>query len=83
MEHKALTYQADANGYTLFYCGKSIGGAGVKLPRENRLHWKHARANVKEFGEDARREIASLESGNGQQRFRDAMALINGEEVQP
>ena len=78
-----FSYQADANGYTIFYRGRLIGGAGVKLPRETRLHWRHAQSNVRDNGEDARREIAALQAGDGQRRFRDAMALIEGEAVTP
>lgn len=75
-----FTYSADANGYMIFYRGKPIGGAGVKLPREKPLHWKHARANVKENGEQARRSIAELNTGNGEARFRAVMQRIDAED---
>jgi hypothetical protein len=74
---KAMTYTADANGYMIFYDGKPIGGAGVKLPREKPLHWKHARQNVIDNGESARLDIRELQAGRGQKRFRDAIAAID------
>ena len=68
-----FTFNADANGYMLFFRGKPIGGAGVKLPRETRLHWKHARANIQEFAGKAGSEIQLLPEGRGQRRFIDAI----------
>jgi hypothetical protein len=73
MDRKDFTYEANANGYMLFYKGKPIGGAGVKLPRENPLHWKHARRNVQEFTGNAGSEIELILEGRGQKRFIDAI----------
>jgi hypothetical protein len=63
LDKKHFTYEANADGYRLLYKGRYIGGAGVRLPREKPLHWRHARANVKMFGEQARAEIGYLVSG--------------------
>lgn len=38
----------DANGYSVSYKGTFLGGAGVKLPRAKKLHWRHAKANIAE-----------------------------------
>ena len=78
-----FTYTADANGYMLFYKGQPLGGVGVKLPRSKPLHWKHARANAKENNEQAKREIAELESGAGQSRYRNVINGIDGVSVTP
>jgi hypothetical protein len=55
-----FTYTYTVNGYEVFYKGKSLGGAGVLLPRQKPLHWRHARANLKLFREDAERKINHL-----------------------
>jgi hypothetical protein len=72
-----LTYQANADGYMLYYKGKPIGGAGVNLPRENPLRGNQGRENLKMFGQNARDAIAALKSGRGEKRFLDAMAQID------
>ncbi len=41
-----FTYNAD--GYSVKYKGTFLGGAGVKLPRAKKLHWRHANANIVE-----------------------------------
>ena len=40
-----------ADGYSVRYKGKFLGGASVKLPREKPLHWKHKHANIKDNAE--------------------------------
>lgn len=41
-------FEYDANGYSVWHNGIFLQGAGVKLPREKKLHWRHARANITE-----------------------------------
>lgn len=67
-----LTFQSDAWGYMLIYCGQPIGGAG-SLKREPK-HWRHMAADRVMYADDARREVAALRAGAGQQRMR---ALID------
>lgn len=54
---KKLGYKISYNqdGYSVFFGDTFLHGAGVKLPREKRLHWKHAAANRKDFFESALR----------------------------
>ena len=73
MNKKDFGYYADQYEYYLTYKGKRIGGAGViGKPKQ---HWRHARANVKDNGEHARREIDSLLIGKG----RSDMIRVIGE----
>ncbi len=78
-DSEQLSYTANCNGYMLTYRGKPLGGAGVMLPREKPLHWRHARANVKEFGEQARMSIEELKTGRGESRFLAVIAKIEDE----
>jgi hypothetical protein len=80
IERKNLSYTYDADGYMLTYKGRPIGGAGVKLPREKPLHWKHARANRHDNQQSAEREIAALIAGNGQGRFLEVITRIDAEQ---
>lgn len=80
IERKNLSYTYNADGYTLTYKGRPIGGAGVQLPREKKLHWRHARANREQFQGDAEREIRLLLAGKGQSRFIEAIARIDAEQ---
>ena len=63
-----LTFQSDAWGYMLIYCGQPIGGAG-SLKRDPK-HWRHMAADRVMYAGDARREVAALQAGAGQQRMR-------------
>jgi len=66
LDKKHFTYEADAKGYRLFYKGRYIGGANEGGWKEKPLHWRHARANVKMFGEQAQMEIGYLSDGSEQ-----------------
>jgi hypothetical protein len=46
-----LKYNTD--GYEVWYQKQFIAGASVKLPRDKLLHWRHARANIRGFLENA------------------------------
>lgn len=70
-----LTFTSDAYGYMLFYKGKPIGGAGT-LHRHTK-HWQHLRKDVQMFADNARREIAALKAGRGQERFLRVMDQID------
>lgn len=74
MQREHFTYESNQNGYMIYYKGKPLGGAGVKLPRDQPLHRQYVKANRQMFQQDAEREIDALVSGNGQARFR---VLIN------
>lgn len=76
MNVSELKFTANAHGYMLYYKERPIGGAGT---RGKPLHWKHAQANVKGFGQDAQREIEAIKQGRGQARFLEAIARIDGE----
>ena len=41
-------FEITANGYFVKHNGKGLGGAGVKLPREKPLHWRHRDANLRD-----------------------------------
>lgn len=83
MKREDFTYQYSPNGYTIFYKGVSIGGAGVMLPRAKPLHWKHSRANLKQFSEEAKYDIDRIISGTGQKRFYDAIEKISKQKSNP
>lgn len=70
-----LTFKSDAYGYMLYYKGLPIGGAGTL--RRAHKHWQHKRKDAQMYADDARREIAALEAGHGQERFRRAMTQID------
>lgn len=40
--------EVTANGYFVKYQGAGLGGAGVLLPREKPLHWRHRAANLRD-----------------------------------
>lgn len=80
LDFSQLSFTYNADGYMLTYRGKNIGGVGVKLPREKPLHWRHRKANIAQFKEDAEREITYLRTGQGQSRFLTAMQKIEEEE---
>ena len=42
LEESGYKIEANSNGYRVFYNDTFLCGAGVKLPREKRLHWKVA-----------------------------------------
>ena len=39
-------WNTSADGYQVWYKDTYLGGASVKLPRDNPLHWKHRTANM-------------------------------------
>ena len=45
LEAQGFTFKINADGYSVHLNGEFVGGAGVKLPREKPLHWRHAIAN--------------------------------------
>lgn len=82
MKHpEFLTYTANAWGYMLTYRGQNIGGAGNA--NRNPKHWRHARADVAMFAEDARRAIAHLRAGRGRPDMRASIEKIDAAPVPP
>jgi hypothetical protein len=43
LKEKGYKLESNQDGYKVYFEDKFIHGASVKLPREKRLHWKHAR----------------------------------------
>lgn len=41
--------EVNADGYRVWFKDVWLCGAGVLLPRRKRLHWCHARANIRDF----------------------------------
>ena len=78
---KALGWTANHNGYMLLYKGNPIGGAGVKLLRENRLHSKNKDARA--FIEMAKYELHQLRTGHGAARYLGAIQEIDLSEKKP
>jgi len=60
----------------LYYKGKPIGGVGT-LFGEHKRAWQHVRADIQMYSDEARNEIAALEAGNGQSRYRKVIAEID------
>jgi len=55
-------FEITADGYSVKFQGKWIGGAGVLLPRQRRLHWKHAAQNRTDFLDAALRKVREFEA---------------------
>jgi hypothetical protein len=81
MDYTKLSFTYSANGYMLYYNGNPIGGAGVKLPREKPLHWKHVRANREQFKQEAQMHIAAIKAGKGDKRYLEAISKAEGKKV--
>jgi hypothetical protein len=45
---KGFTFKVNANGYQVWLNGEYVTGAGVILPRQKALHWRHAQANIRD-----------------------------------
>ena len=48
LKEEGYEFEYDADSYKVVFKGKFVGAAGVKLPRNKPLHWKHRRANIKD-----------------------------------
>jgi hypothetical protein len=77
IDEKQLSYGSNSSGYTLFYRGVPIGGAGAQ--HTGRRHWRHVRADVRMYADNAAREVEYLKQGKGQPRFMAAIHQIEGE----
>ena len=78
---ESLAFTSNAYGYMLTYRGENIGGAGNA--RREPKHWRHARADVAMFHDDARREVAALRAGTGQRRMREVIEAIDAKHSAP
>jgi hypothetical protein len=78
MTREDFDFTYSHKGYMLTYKGKPIGGAGT-LPTGKPKHWKHQRADLKMYREDANREIQDLLQGRGQARFLKVIKEIDQE----
>ena len=58
---KDFDYKANAYEYKVFYKNISIGGAGIH--RHKKLHWRHAKANVKDNAKHAKQTIRDILQG--------------------
>lgn len=45
LKEQGYTFDITADGYSVSYKGKFLGGASVMLPRSKPLHWRHRAAN--------------------------------------
>lgn len=79
LDRADLSYTATSDGYTIHYKGLPVGGAGVELPRKKRLHWRHARANLAMFTEQAKSQIDAIVDGRGEPRFLKVIASLDSE----
>jgi len=70
------TYTAGYDGYTIFYRGYSIGGAGIiGKPKRRSLKQLHSYART------AEEEIGKLVDGDGQAGFLTQIAEINRRDI--
>ena len=76
LHREEFTYTYNADGYFLMFRGESIGGASVRLPRENRLYGRQAANNRKGFREAAEAEIQALLAGRGRADLQKAVQEI-------
>jgi hypothetical protein len=58
-----LSFTSDKYGYMISYKGNEIGGAS--LYGKPKMHWKHAKANIIMFREQAIKTIMDLSKGVG------------------
>lgn len=77
LESQGFKFEIDADRYMVRLNGNFVGGAGVKTPRERKLHWRHRAANVRDNLESAvilaKRNIAAL-PGPGEPRSTTSIA---------
>lgn len=76
MKRQDFTFVVDRYGYMLYYKGMPLGGAST-LDKNRKMHWKHARANIKMYSETSEREINLILQGAGQSRFIEAINKID------
>ena len=69
-----FTFQLRPTGYMLQYKLKNIGGVSILGVYKGRNKQKQ----IKEYAQDANREVKNLLEGRGQQRFIDAINKIEG-----
>ena len=63
MKREDFGYSCNKFGYQIQYKEKNIGGAGTL--HNPKMHWRHARANIKDFTKSALVEIDNILDGKG------------------
>lgn len=48
LKTKGYKFDITADGYSVWFGDKFLGGASVMLPRSKPLHWRHRSANMKD-----------------------------------
>ena len=75
LQPEDFTYSATAEGYMLKYKGQNIGGASIL----GKYRGNQREKQIREYAEDARRELKSLLLGSGQARFTTAIEQIDAD----
>lgn len=76
LSRKDFTFKSDADGYMIYYKYHPIGGAGVKLPREKPLHWRHRNADLRNNRKYAQVTIDSILDGRIDKHMKQAIDKI-------
>ena len=63
------SYESNADGYMIFFAGKPIGGASIKLPRGRALRGKQKGESAKHFRELAQSMVGKCERLDEKKRF--------------
>ena len=72
-----FSYQADAQGFMIFYKSNPLGGAGII----GKYKGRRRRAQIESYREQALACIRELESGRGSGHLLEALDEIKAEEV--
>lgn len=70
-----FTYEADAEGYMIFYKGNPLGGAGIIGKYRGRKRKEQVEENIVQAG----RTIAALKDGRGRKDMLDKLAYYKGQ----
>jgi hypothetical protein len=74
-----FSYEADAEGYMIFWNGKPLGGAGII----GKYRGRKRKAQIAEYAKQAQACIRGLESGRGRKDMREVLEEIKAEEEKP